>query len=158
MGNKVQFDSIVYVNVVENTDVNLMFSFVSNHDNSPVVVDPFMLTFLDIDSTKGGIREDVVVKGFSEFRRAENTQVAKDAVGGAVVFSATKIGKAKDDPRDVFELTTRQMKQSVAVIYPRVSHFHVKLALPNKKKSSSKQWSKNFQFTGATSLLCRPHR
>merc|ERR1711879_47857 len=60
--NKVQFDSIFQINVLENTDVNLMFSFLSNNDNSPVVVDPFMLTFLDMDSTRGGIQETVTVK------------------------------------------------------------------------------------------------
>jgi len=79
-------------------------------------------------------------------------EVGMDKVNGALRFSSTKIGKVHDDPRDAFSLTEKQLKRSVAVLYPAVSHFHVTLAVPSRSQSDA--WGRNFIFSGPTSLLC----
>lgn len=152
--NKVHFESIAQINVIENSDVTLMFSFVNAADDMPVAVGPFMLTFLDFDGSRGGMKESVTLKGFSDFHLFDNTEVGMDVVDGALTFSSTKTGKSRDDPRDAFQLTEKQLKRSVSVLYPGVSHFHVKLTVPSRRQSQ--QWSRNFLLVGPTNLMCEP--
>jgi hypothetical protein len=150
--NGVHSDHFGNVNLKVNNQVNLTFRF-TNRDGMPRPMDPFYLTFYDIDQGMSHeSRESVSIWGFQQFKVAEDTELDVIPLGDdAATFQSTLRGGKVDNPKHPRFLTEVEEERTVVLTMPATSEFQVTLTESNY---ASVEQGRNFLFSGPSSSVC----
>lgn len=146
------------VNVKSGTAVDLNFRFEDSASESPVEIEAFLFSFLDLDQQSGDSHEMVYVDNFEKYTLDSATEVAVEtADDGRTIFKSTRTGSKCDNPEDPMLLgevrcsggIINQRKRVVSLLYPRSSAFDVRL---ESRCASACHWGRSFMFAGSTAL------
>jgi hypothetical protein len=145
------------VNVATGTDVDLSFSFQDGDTGEPILMNPFTMSFVDLDEQKdaGAARESITINDEHEYILTNTTVVGVHTDGGATVFSSTQYGKGSDNPKGAMALTQVQKDKTVQVVFPRISTFSAKLSVGDTPGPNSGN-ARNILFAGQTNMWCPP--
>jgi len=150
--NGVHSDHFGNLNLKVNNQVNLTFRF-TNSLGSPRELDPFFLTFYDIDQGMSHeSRESVSVYGFQEFKVSQDTELDIIALGDdAATFQSTLRGGKVDNPKHPRFLTEVEEERTVVLTMGATSEFQVTLTESNY---AAVEQGRNFLFSGPSSSVC----
>lgn len=150
--NGVHTEHFGNLNLKVNHQVNLTFRF-TNRDGMPRVMDPFFLTFYDIDQGMSHeSRESVSVWGFQQFKISEDSELdVIPLADDAAVFQSTLRGGKVDNPKHPRFLTEMEEERTVVLTMPATSEFQVTLTESNYADVDQ---GRNILFSGPSSSVC----
>lgn len=140
------------INQKVNNAVDLNFRFV-DRNGSPVTMDPFFFTLFDIDQGMDhASRESVTVRGFSEYRVAEETELRIEVLGddSATFMSSLRGGKV-DNPTHPMALTNAEKERTIVLKFPETSEFSISFA---EADYADEDQGRNLIFSGPSSMVC----
>jgi len=140
------------INQKVNNDVDLTFRFV-DREGGPVMMDPFFFTFYDVDQGMDhASRESVTVRGFTEYRVAEETELRIEVLGDdAATFTSSLRGGKVDNPTHPMALTNAEKERTVVLKFPQTSEFSVSFSESNY---ADVEQGRNLLFSGPSSMVC----
>jgi len=138
------------VNMVNNNDAQFKLSFVESGTNTPVVMEQFILAFLDLDKGIKGGRETLHINGYRSFSTIGHTEVVVDA--GAGTFAASRHGTKADNPSDPKMLTDVGAQRTVSFEFP-AGLTEVPFTYTISQNFNKRDWEgREFMFAGMTSV------
>jgi hypothetical protein len=140
------------INVAVNSAVDLNFRFV-DRQGSPVTLDPFFFTLYDIDQGMDhASRESVTVRGFSEYRVAEETELRIEVLGDdSATFTSSLRGGKVDNPTHPMALTNAEKERTVVLKFPATSEFSLSFS---ESDYADEDQGRNLIFSGPSSMVC----
>jgi len=138
------------INEISQNGAMFTVQFFAHGTRTPVTIDRFFFSVLDLDATKIGIEKfKISNSSFSSYYTSATTELnISSADNGTVTFAATQYGTQADNPTDPRNLTSVQQDRGVSLFMEDVSEFsfwyHVSAA-----------WTgRNFLFAGVTNIAC----
>jgi len=140
------------VNQKVNNAVDLNFRFV-DRQGIPVAMDPFFFTLYDIDQGMDhSSRESVTVRGFSEYRVAEETELRIEVLGDdSATFTSSLRGGKVDNPIHPMVLTNAEKERTVVLKFPQTSEFSISFS---EAAYADSDQGRNLLFSGPSSMVC----
>jgi len=140
------------INQKVNNAVDLNFRFV-DRQGSPVTMDPFFFTLYDIDQGMDhASRESVTVRGFSEYRVGEETELRIEVMGDdSATFTSSLRGGKVDNPTHPMALTNAEKERTVVLKFPETSEFSLSFSEADYADTDQ---GRNLLFSGPSSMVC----
>lgn len=140
------------INQKVNNAVDLTFRFV-DRQGGPVTMDPFFFTIYDIDQGMDhSSRESFTVRGFSEYRVAEETELRIEVLGDdSATFTSSLRGGKVDNPTHPMSLTNAEKERTVVVKFPETSEFSLTFS---EVAYADEDQGRNLLFSGPSSMVC----
>jgi len=140
------------INQKVNNAVDLNFRFV-DRQVSPVTMDPFFFTLYDIDQGMDhSSRESVTVRGFSEYRVGEETELRIEVMGDdSATFTSSLRGGKVDNPTHPMALTNAEKERTVVLKFPETSEFSLSFSEADYADADQ---GRNLLFSGPSSMVC----
>jgi len=138
------------INVAANYALDVKLTFVKPKTMTPVVVDGFLLSIADLDTSAAKTAiEQVTIGGYlQESTLGSNSTVLVNDHDGVTTFTATIHGSGSDNPTDMMNLTDLQASKAVSLVFGKVSEVKMTLQVLGGKHS------RNFYFAGKSSPPC----
>jgi len=145
------------INVATGTNVATKFSFYESGTQTPVIMKPFTMSFVDLDEQRdeGMGREYITIMDEHEYILTKSSTVLVTREDGQTTFSSSTYGSGQDNPRGAMALTKAQKDKSVQVVFPEIASFSVTLTAGAHPAHWSGN-SRNILFAGQTNMWCEP--
>merc|ERR1712226_1501266 len=104
------------INLAANYSIDLKLTFVKPGTFTPVVVDGFLFTITDLDtSATHSAIESVTLSGFQNATLLGTSTLSVVNHDGVTTFAATISGSGHDNPTDMMNLTPEQQSKAVSL-------------------------------------------
>merc|ERR1712137_795145 len=152
---KVMRRNVAILSMERDTRFEAEFHLVQHGTRTPVVVDSFLFSVLDIDRAKDGTVQSFCAEGFDKHYLEEPTEILVSTNNcDQKCFTATGVHAGENNPDDLRNLTHLQGMGVVNLRYTQVSKFKMTFDITKGEKIKTR----NFMFAGATSLACPANR